>query len=472
MLYHIDYEDKPQDNCGVFGIFNHLNAAPLTERALFGLQHRGEESAGIAVGTTKDLTLYKGVGLVNEVFDHPMAPRLRGSRAIGHVRYSLIGEPTTENAQPFVCDRKHSADQTHRGETPQYTKTFHQTYNKSPIAILQNGNFTGGLERLCDDGSDTKNFTACVSKSGESNLRKAIVEQLKKAEGSWALVGLTPNMLIGARDPHGYRPLSLGRIDNSYVLASESCAFNDIGAEFIRELAPGEILFIDNKGLNSKFITPKIPRKECIFEHIYLARPDSFIFGKSVSRYRKEIGQQLAREDLARGPINADLVVGIPDAGNLYAMGYAKEAGIEYSSEALKRSHYYPGRTFIKKDHAERKKGADRKFFAVPDEVRGKSIVLVDDSLVRGVNIEAAARKLKAAGAKEVHVRIASPPYISACHWGVDTYDVGKLIARNAPLAERINKWKIDSLEYLSLDGMLSAFPNPQDKCLYCFERH
>ena len=463
------YLDKPREECGVVGIWNHPHAAALTGNALIAMQHRGEEAAGVATTSGGRVYLLKGQGLVANVLERKETDSLKGDAAIGHNRYSLSGDRDATNVQPFAMDKGYNPDQTSAGEQIDYGPIFIQAYQHSPFAIAHNGQINRGLEEMLYEGrSDSKALAAMISKL-QKNTRQNIIDALRRVKGSYALVILTPDMLVGARDPEGYRPLSLGSIDNALLLASETCAFNQIGAHFIRDINPGEVLFIGKKGLHSDYVyagSPP-PRRECIFEHIYLARQDSVVFGESVYEIRLKLGQILAKEC----PVNADLALGVPDAGNVYAKGFAKELGIDHASEGLDRSHYV-GRVFIQPGHESRLAGADLKFFPIPQVIRGKRIVLIDDSIVRGVNIAACVKKLRACGAKEIHVRIASPPYISACNWGVDTYETSKLIALNRNMGEIITQLKVDSLQYLSLEGMLSAFNNPEYKCMHCFERH
>jgi len=470
------YTDKPKDECGIFGIYNNKeieDIVNLLHRGLFGLQHRGEEGAGIAVATTRAISLFKGAGLVERLFSYDEPNNLQGHSGIGHVRYSLIGESNTANTQPFAANLGLNPDQISDEETPEYGAVFSGAYSNSPFAVAHNGNFNEGLEACCK-GSDTKAFTEMVSKSGEHNLRRAVVNSLRKIDAarengsSWALLILTPDWMMGARDPDGYRPLSLGRLGNSYVLSSETCAIKDIKAEPIRDIAPGEILFIDKKGLHSEYIATRIPLHQCIFEYIYLARPDSIMFGESVYNVRYRLGRRLAEEH----PAKADIVVGVPDSGRIFAKGYAESLGILFESEAIGRSHYF-GRIFIQPKHKSREMGADYKFFVNRELVRGKSVVVVDDSRVRGINLAKTVELLKEADAREIHVRVSSPPYISSCYWGVDTYDTSLLVALHKTPEQMASDLKISSLEYLSMDGLLSQLDHrARDMCKRCFERH
>jgi len=398
-----------REECGVFGIFGHNNAANLTYLGLYALQHRGQESAGIAISDGTDLSVLKDLGMVNQIFDAETLYSMKGDRSIGHVRYSTTGSNTVANAQPLVV-----------------------SYSKGKLALSHNGNLVNADElrrRLESSGStfqtttDSEVIANLIARLGRNSIREALVECVKSLKGAYSIVILTENELIGLRDPHGIRPLCLGSLDGSYVLASETCALDTIGATFIRDVRPGEIVSISKKGLES-VLTPPGKRASCIFEFIYFARPDSRIDGKNVHMVRSEFGRQLSKEH----GVKADIVIPIPDSGISAAIGYYLESGIEYGEGFMKNR--YVGRTFIQPRQKDRDFGISLKLNPLREVIEGKSVVCIDDSIVRGTTMKKIVSKLKKAGAREVHVRITSPPYKYACFYGIDTPNSKKLIAR------------------------------------------
>jgi len=438
-----------REECGVFGIFGHKDAANLTYLGLYALQHRGQESAGIAISDGCELSVMKDLGMVSEVFDPETLYSLKGDRSIGHVRYSTTGSNNVVNAQPLVI-----------------------TYAKGKLALAHNGNLVNAddLKRQLEaSGSvfqgttDSEVIANLIARLGKNSIEEALVECMKRLKGAYSLALMTENELIAVRDPNGIRPLCLGKLEGAYVIASETCALDTIGATYVRDVKAGEILVINEKGLRS-IITPPGKRKACVFEFIYFARPDSRIDGKSVYMVRSCFGRQLAREH----PVKADLVMPIPDSGISAAIGYYLESGIEYGEGFMKNR--YVGRTFIQPKQKDRDFGISLKLNAIREVLEGKSVVCIDDSIVRGTTMGKIVSKLKKAGAKEVHVRITSPPYKNPCFYGIDTPDGAKLIAQNLNVEEIRQKIGADSLGYLSLDGMLECIGLPKDNfCTACF---
>ncbi len=390
---HYEVRRKPQDECGVFGIFNHSDAARMTYYGLYALQHRGQESAGIIVSDGKHLSSHKGMGLVSEVFDDEVIGGLKGQSAIGHVRYSTTGSSLLQNAQPLLIRHR-------RGE----------------LALGHNGNLVNAAairRELEEQGSifqttvDTEVVAHLIARLGKNGIESAVAESLGRVQGGFAMVFLTVDKLIAARDPHGIRPLSLGRLGDSWVVASESCAFDTVGAEFVRDLEPGEMVMVDRDGVRSVQFARREADHLCIFEFIYFARPDSNLNGRNVHAVRKQLGRNLAQEQ----PCEADLVTGVPDSSLSAASGYAEATGIPYEVGLIKNR--YIGRTFIQPGQATRVSGVQLKLNAIRKVVDGQRVVLVDDSIVRGTTSRHIVRLLRQAGAKEVHLRISSPPY---CH--------------------------------------------------------
>ena len=447
---------KPTHECGVFAIFGHPNAAVLTYYGLFALQHRGQESAGIvtADGPNSPLIRHVDMGLVSQVFSPGELDRLKGSRAIGHVRYSTTGSSNVTNAQPLIAN-------TARGQ----------------IAIGHNGNLVNAAilrEELEHRGSifqttvDSEIILHLLAQPNDplahSGSTAAMLSALRKVSGAFSLVILTENAVVGVRDPFGFRPLALGKLDGAYVLSSETCAFDLIHAEFIREIEPGEVVIIDEKGVRSFFPFNDTKRAFCIFEYVYFARPDSIINDINVARVRTAMGRELARST----PVQADIVVPVPDSGNYAALGFAEELGIPYS-HAFVRNHYI-GRTFLQPSQLIRDFNVRVKLNLIKEMVAGKRVVVVDDSIVRGTTARARVINLREAGAKEVHMRVSCPPHRFACHYGIDFPDPEKLLANQCSMDQIREYLGADSIGYLDVDGMVRATGQPEESfCLACF---
>ncbi len=447
--------DKLHEECGVFGIFGHPEAANLTYLGLYALQHRGQESCGIVASDGMHLTSHLGMGLVADVFkSDAVFNRLPGHAAIGHVRYSTAGGNGMKNCQPIVVD-----------------------YARGSIAVAHNGNLVNAQEirnQLEQSGSifsttaDTETIIHLIARSQADSLIDRVCESLQQVKGAYSLCFLSETRMIAVRDPNGFRPLSLGKLDGAFVVASESCAFDLIEAEFIREIAPGEMIVIDKKGMKSFFpFKPESRHTPCIFEYIYFARPDSRIFNRMVYPVRKEFGRQLAR----RYPVDADLVMAVPDSGMPSAMGYAEEANLPFEL-GLIRNHYV-GRTFIEPQQSIRHFGVKLKLNPVRDVIQGKRVVVVDDSIVRGTTSRKIVKMIRNAGAREVHVRVSSPPTSYPCYYGIDTPSRKELISASHSIDEIARYITADSLCYLDLDGLhaaLQQFGDHQiDFCDACF---
>ncbi|MDH5405223.1 MAG: amidophosphoribosyltransferase [Candidatus Aminicenantes bacterium] len=436
--------------CGIFGIYNHNEPARLTYLGLYALQHRGQESAGIVTSNGRRLHLERGMGQVADVFSPVNLARLKGKSAIGHVRYSTAGDSGSINIQPILID-------SYWGQ----------------IALAHNGNLVNALSlrsELVRQGaafittSDTEVILHLLVKSSRKTFHDALVEALLKIKGAFSLLLMTVDEMIAIRDPYGFRPLVLGKLRNSNVIASETCALDLIGAKFIREIQPGEILIINKDGLQSIFPFPERKHAQCIFELIYFARPDSIVFGESVNLYRSCLGRQLARES----HVDADIVVPVPDSGVSAALGYASESKIPFDF-GLIRNHYV-GRTFIEPKQAIRDLGVKVKLNPVRGLIRGKRVVLVDDSIVRATTSRKIVAMIRRAGAKEVHLRISSPPIISPCFYGIDTPTKEELIASSHSVDDIRQFIRADSLKYLSLEGILSCVKNGEKRfCTACF---
>jgi amidophosphoribosyltransferase len=441
----------PREYCGVFGIYNHAEAAELTYLGLYALQHRGQESAGIVVSDGTGLKGYRSMGLVADVFSKDNLKGLAGSRAIGHVRYSTTGSSELKNAQPFQVE-----------------------YSRGPIAIAHNGNLVNTVQlrrRLEASGSifqstmDSEVIVHLLAKSRGKGLVESLVESLKQMAGAYALLLLTKDQLIGVRDPYGFRPLCLGKLGDAFVLASETCALDLVQAEYVREIQPGEIAIIEGRQVHSLSPFPRVKQARCIFEFIYFARPDSNVFGASVYETRKRLGEELARE----APVDCDLVVPMPDSGNCAALGYTQASGVPFEMGII-RNHYV-GRTFIQPAQEIRDLGVKVKLNPVREVLKEKRIVIVEDSIVRGTTSRARIKALRDAGAKEVHMRVSCPPHRFACYYGIDFPTREELIASSHSVEEIADYIGVDSLAYLSLEGMLRAMPFQRDHfCLSCFE--
>ncbi len=440
--------------CGIFGVYGHPNAAALTQLGLYSLQHRGQESAGIvAVDDTGVATLRRTMGLVSEGFNDDAMRALSGPIAVGHTRYSTAGASAIENAQPILA-----------------------RVRKGHIALAHNGNLTNAVElrRTLEDGGaiftssmDSEAIVHRIARAPSSALapEERLAHALTGVEGAYCLLVVIDETFLAARDPHGWRPLAIGRLGDSWVVSSETCGLDIVGATHVRDVAPGEIVAIDRHGMRSMQAAAPEELNRCVFEHVYFARPDSKVFGSSVDRARRELGRQLARECPAP---QADLVFSVPDSSNSAALGYAEEAGLPFEF-ALIRNHYV-GRTFIQPTQAGRDAKVKVKYNPVREVIHGKSVVMVDDSIVRGTTTRGLVSLVRAAGAREVHMRVSSAPIISPCYYGIDTPRREELIAASMSQEELARHLGVDTLGYLSLDGMLSAVPNgPSGYCHACF---
>ncbi len=436
--------------CGIFGIANHKDAAKLTYLGLYALQHRGEESAGIVTRHCKKLLSYKGMGLVGDIFNKDVLKNLKGDIAVGHTRYSTTGSTTTKNIQPFYIKHK-----------------------KENLTIAHNGNLIntaelhGQLEKngaIFQTTMDSEIIAHLFTHSNEKNYKKLISNMLCQLQGAYSLVMLLNDVLIGARDPFGWRPLCIGKLNESYVLASETCALDLIQAEYIRDVEPGEIVFISKKGIEC-LKPPKEHKKSfCVFEYIYFSRPDSNIFGSNVYLTRKQLGRQLAKEH----PVDCDLVMSIPDSGNYAAVGYA-EALKKPCEVGMIRNHYV-GRTFIQPSQFIRDFKVKVKLNPIKEVLKGKKIAVIEDSIVRGTTSRARIKALRDAGAKEIHMRVTCPPLKYPCFFGIDFPTKKELIASNQTIKEIAKHLGLDSLEYISLEGMLKSMKQPDnDFCTACF---
>lgn len=447
--------DSLHHECGVFGVYGHPEASNLTYLGLHGLQHRGQESAGIATVDGDTMRVHKEMGLVADIFGSAVLDRLVGDRAIGHVRYSTAGASVLRNAQPFTVDSR-------RGH----------------LAVAHNGNLVNA-DRLRDDleaqgdlfftTTDTEVIAHLLARDRDKDLTTRFCSIMPQLQGAYSLLLLSGDTMVAARDPHGFRPLILGRRGGAYVIGSESCSFDLIGAAFVREIEPGEVVTIDAKGLRSCFPLGKTPtdeRRACIFELIYFARPDSRIFQRSVYAARRAMGRRLAIEQ----PVpDADVVIPVPDSGVGAALGYAEQSGAAYEM-GLIRSHYV-GRTFIEPSQSIRHFGVRLKLNPVREVIEGKRLVVVDDSLVRATTSRKIVAMLRAAGAREVHVRISCPPIVWPCYYGIDTPERSQLIAANHTVEEIARFIDADTLAYLSREGMVEAAGGDEDGtfCDACF---
>ncbi len=436
--------DKLHEECGVMGIYAHPEAAKLAYLGLYALQHRGQESAGIASSEGIVIRNEKGMGLVADIFTEEVLARLTGSVSIGHTRYSTTGDSKLLNAQPVAVE-----------------------CNKGKIALAHNGNLVNAWEirsRLERQGSifqttsDTEVIVHLIAQSREHTLPEAVCDALRQIEGAFSLVLMTPDRLFAARDPRGFRPLSMGRmpagpgvLQDTILFASESTAFDLVGAIFERDVEPGELIVVGPEGVESRRYTAAVQPASCIFEHVYFSRPDSIVFGRPVEKSREELGRQLARES----PVPADVVVPVPDSGMHAAMGYAAESGLPFRL-GLIRNHYV-GRTFIEPEQRVRDFGVKLKLNAVRSVLEGKRVVLIDDSIVRGTTSRKIVRMIRNAGAREVHMRISCPPIVAPCFYGIDTPSKKQLIAANKPIPEICEFIGADTLHYISLEGLRAA---------------
>ena len=442
--------DKFREECGVFGIFGHAEAANLTYLGLYALQHRGQESAGIATSDGVQMRHRKAMGHVNEAFDADALATLPGHLAVGHVRYSTAGESKLVNAQPIVVDSVHGQ-----------------------FAICHNGNLVNAGEvrdvlvregAIFQTNSDTEVVVHLFARSREDGSEAAIVEALSQVRGAFSFVMMTKDRVIGARDPHGFRPLALGQLGDAWVICSETCALDLIGATYVRDVEPGEIVVLSAAGLKSLKPFPPARQAQCVFEHVYFARPDSYVFGESVNEVRTELGRRLAQEC----PADADVVVPIPDSGVCAAVGFAEASGIPMRM-GLIRNHYV-GRTFIQPQQSIRHFGVRVTLNPVRSIIEGRRVVLVDDSIVRGTTSRKIVRMVRGAGAREVHMRISCPPTISPCFYGVDTPRRAELIGATHTLEEIRKYLDADSVRYLSLDGLTACVKGGRSRyCTSCY---
>jgi amidophosphoribosyltransferase len=446
--------DKFRDECGVVAIFAHAEAEKLAYLGLHALQHRGQESAGIVSSDGLNLRQHKAMGLVADIFTEEVLAKLRGTLAIGHTRYSTAGDSALLNAQPILVQS-----------------------NKGAIALAHNGNLVSaqqlrarleGQGSIFQTNSDTEVIVHLIALSKEHTLPEAIADALRRVEGAFSLVVMTTDRIMAVRDPRGFRPLAMGRIcaqegqkRDTIVFASETCAFDLIGATYEREVKPGEMVVVSREGITSRFYSTAAPQSSCIFEHVYFSRPDSVVFGRPVQTSREELGRELARE----APVEADIVVPVPDSGVTAAVGYAAESGLPFRF-GLIRNHYV-GRTFIEPRQNVRDFGVKLKLNPVRSLLEGKRVVLIDDSIVRGTTSRKIVRMIRNAGAREVHMRISCPPTISPCFYGVDTPSKNQLIAANKSVEEIRVYIGADSLAYLSLEGLKKAC-GEGDKTSYC----
>jgi len=450
--------DKFHDECGVVAIFAHPEAEKLAYLGLHALQHRGQESAGIVSSNGLNFHQHKAMGLVADIFTEEVLTPLRGSLAIGHTRYSTAGDSALLNAQPILVQS-----------------------NKGAVALAHNGNLVNAhliRQRLESQGSifqtnsDTEVIVHLIALSREHTLPEAISDALRRVEGAFSLVMMSSDRIFAARDPHGFRPLAMGRIPaadghtrDTVVFASETCAFDLIGAEYVRDVKPGELVVVEPEGITSRFYTTSAAQSSCIFEHVYFSRPDSVVFGRAVQTSRENLGRQLAKES----PVDADLVVPVPDSGVTAAVGYSAESGIPFRF-ALIRNHYV-GRTFIEPRQSVRDFGVRLKLNPVRSLLDGKRVVMIDDSIVRGTTSRKIVRMIRNAGAREVHMRISCPPTISPCYYGVDTPSKKQLIAANKSIDQIRDYIGADSLAYLSLEGLRKACGDGQltSYCTACY---
>ncbi|RMG60257.1 MAG: amidophosphoribosyltransferase [Deltaproteobacteria bacterium] len=436
-----------REECGIFGVFGHPESSKLTYLGLHALQHRGQESAGIASSDGECIFFHKEMGLVADIFDEETLEKLPGHLAIGHVRYSTTGTSELKNAQPIVVD-----------------------FEQGSLAVAHNGNLVNAhvlrreLERegsIFQSSMDTEVIVHLIARSKEELLENRIVDALEKVKGAYSLIFLTSDRMIGVRDPHGFRPLVLGKVKNGWVLSSESCALDLIEGELVREVDPGEMVIIDERGVTSVRPFLPAPQRFCIFEFVYFSRPDSIFMGTSVYNIRKEMGRQLAREQ----GVDADIVIPVPDSGLPAALGYSEESGIPFMM-GLIRNHYV-GRTFIEPQQSIRHFGVKLKLNAIRDVIQGKRVIVIDDSIVRGTTGRKIIKMIRAAGAKEVHFRISSPPTEYPCYYGIDTPIRRDLIAATHSI-EEINRYLTsDTLGYLSVRGLHRCCPG-QGADIYC----
>ena len=444
--------DAPQESCGLFGVYGAACAAPLIYQGLFSLQHRGQEGAGIVISDGETLHASKGFGLVSEIFSSESIASMKGALGIGHVRYSTTGSPRIQNIQPIVAECSDGLWAIgHNGNLVNASRL--RTMYQDAGAIFQTSTDSEVLVHLLADPM--------------YRLRpRRVARALSELKGAFAFLLMTRSCLMGARDPLGFKPLSIGRLGNGYVMASETCALVQVGAEFIRDVGPGELVVIDETGLHSTFFGEE-PAPECfsqcVFEHVYFARPDSIVFGESVHMVRSLLGARLAAEH----PVEADVVTPVPDSGNSAALGFSRATGIPLDYGFI-RNHYV-GRVFIMPHENQRVSSVDMKLAVVPGVVRGKRVVVVDDSIIRGTTSRRRVKILRDAGAKEIHLRISCPPTIHPCFFGIDFPTRSELVAAGRTVEQVRGFIGADSLGYLSIEGLLSPFRNARHFCTACF---
>ncbi len=444
------FSDKFHEECGIFGIFGHPEASTLTQLGLFSLQHRGQEACGIVSSDGAELHQFRSIGLVADVLNEDVLQKLTGASAIGHTRYSTAGKSTIKEVQPFSVTCQHGQ-----------------------IAVCHNGNLPFAAQKrvelekagaIFSSTSDTETILHSIARCEAANVTEAIEKVLRETEGAFSLLFLTPKTLVAVRDARGFRPLVLGKLKNAWCVASETCAFDLIDAEYVREIEAGEMLVIDENGLHSSFPFAEKPRSVCAFEHVYFSRPDSIVFGRSVNQSRHLMGRRLAVEH----PVEADIVVPVPDSGVAAAIGFSAQSNISFR-QAIIRNHYI-GRTFIEPSQSIRSFGVRLKLNPVKDLINGRKVILVDDSIVRGTTSKKIVQMVREAGAREVHMRISCPPTVSPCYYGVDTPRKAELIAAQMSVSEVCRYIEADSLGYLSLEGMLEAIGfEPGKACVACW---
>jgi amidophosphoribosyltransferase len=443
--------DRPREECGIFAVYGHEEAAKLTYFGLYALQHRGQESAGIVASDGKHVVEHKAMGLVPDLFGEQVLSRLKGNMALGHVRYSTTGSSLLMNAQPLKIQ--------HLGKT---------------LAIAHNGNLVNARRiraQMEDEGSifqtttDSEVVLHLMARSMKKGLERAMLETMSQVKGAYSMVIMTEDSLLALRDPHGFRPLCLGRLNSGYVLASETCALDLVEAEYVREVEPGEILIINSHGVQSIRCEKANRKAQCIFELIYFSRPDSTIFGQNVYLFRKKQGQLLAEEF----PVKADLVMPFPDSGNYAAIGYAQASGIPLEMGVI-RNHYV-GRTFIQPSQSMRDFGVKVKLNPVKEVLKDRRVVVIEDSIIRGTTAKTRIKTLRTIGAKEIHLLVSCPPHRFPCYYGIDFSTRGELIAATKTVEEIREYIGLDSLGYLSMDNLVRATHIPrQDLCFACFD--
>jgi amidophosphoribosyltransferase len=443
--------DRPREECGVFAVYGHEEAAKLTYFGLYALQHRGQESAGIVVSDGECVLEHKAMGLVPDIFNEQIVERLKGHVALGHVRYSTTGSSLLVNAQPFRIQ-----------------------YAGRMLAIAHNGNLVNSRQirtELENDGSifqtsmDTEIVLHLVAKSMKKGFEQAMLETMKQVRGAYSMVVMTEDALVAARDPHGFRPLCLGRLNSGYVVTSETCALDLVHAEYVRDVEPGEILIINKNGLRSIQLETNCRKAQCIFELIYFSRPDSNVYGQNVYLFRKKQGELLSKEF----PVEADLVMPFPDSGNYAAIGYAQSSGLPLEMGVI-RNHYV-GRTFIEPSQSMRDFGVKVKLNPVRELLRDKRVLIIEDSIIRGTTARTRIRTLRNIGAREVHMLVSCPPHRFPCHYGIDFSTKGELIAAEKSVEEIRDFIGLDSLGYLHVDNLVQATHiRKEDLCLACFD--